>query len=109
MKALFTFFFSLFTLAATAQVPAPNVLSLKVIGGNGSDAVASNVTKTVDGGFIVSIGSNSNSGTGNIDSFCAMNGNRTIFIKYDPTGTTQEWTKCFSYSIGDTGLIYISN
>ena len=105
MKVLFTLLISLFTLAATAQVPAPNMLSLKGYGGNGDDEVGSFVTKTSDGGFIIGIGSNSAFGTGNIDSFCTSGGDRDVYMKYSADGSTLEWSKCFT----DGGIIFPQN
>ena len=104
-QILFLLFFAL-SLSVKAQEPV--VGWLKGYGGNIDDAVVKPVIGTSDGGVIISISSNSDSGTGNIDSFCAMSGNRTIFIKYNPSASIIEWSKCYSYGMGgDTSLLYM--
>ena len=107
MKKLFVLFLILFSCCAFAQVPEPAMRWLNGCGGNDFDAIGSPVTKTSDGGFIIGIGTNSAAGTGNIDSFCNISGNRNIFIKYNSDATILEWSKCFSYGSGDTGFIYL--
>lgn len=77
-----------------AQVPEPAMLSIKYIGGNYSDGISNKLVSTNDGGFVLSLFSYSTYGTGTTDSFCNLNANRDIFVKYDASGT-QEWAKCF--------------
>ena len=108
MKQILTIllFVVVFSFAARAQEPA--IGWLKGYGGNVDDAVVKPVISTSDGGVIISIASNSDSGTGNIDSFCATGGNRTIFVKYNASASIIEWSKCYSYGMGgDTSLIYM--
>ena len=71
------------------------MLSLKGYGGNGTDQILNNVTQTADGGFILCMWSNSDSSTGNIDSFCNLSNDRGIYLKYNSDATIFEWTKCF--------------
>ena len=84
----------------------PVMLSLQGYGGSDDDQVTSYTTKTNDGGFIISLVSFSNSGTGNIDSFCAIGGYRTIFLKYNADASILEWTKCYENS-GDSFILYL--
>jgi hypothetical protein len=102
MKNLF--FLLLFVPFCTqAQVPEPHMLSLKGIGGNGSDQVSYFVSKTPDGGFIMALGSNSTSGP-IVDSFCSTPASsRIVFIKYNGDATTKEWSKCYTNNWSDTG------
>jgi hypothetical protein len=104
MKPLFTLLLSLFTLAATAQVPEANVLSLQVIGGNGDDLTLTPVTATADGGFIISIETSSTIGP--IDTLCSIPDPEIIFQKYNSDASVLEWSKCYSAD-GDTFLIYM--
>ncbi len=96
MKKLLTLLLIFFTLPAFTQVPEPSLLSLKGYGGNGVDQVHSHVTKTDDGGFIIAVSSNSDSNTGNIDSFCNIGGNRVIYLKYNSDASVLEWSKCLA-------------
>jgi hypothetical protein len=105
MKKILSLLVLLFTHCVYGQ--EPTLLSLKLYGGNGSEGFGNPVIKTSDGGFIIGIGSNSTGTIGNIDTFCAENGNRTIFLKYNSDATILEWTKCFSYSTGDTSLDFM--
>jgi Secretion system C-terminal sorting domain len=108
MKKLITILLTFLSFCGYAQVPHPALLSLKGIGGNGDDQVATQVIKTEDGGFIIDIGSNSDPNTGNIDSFCNIGGERSIFVKYNSDASEIEWSKCYGYaSGGDTGYIYM--
>ena len=106
MKKMFLLILTYFTLHATAQVPEPAMLSMKVIGGNVYDEMRTNVTKTHDGGFVISLYSNSDSGSGTIDSFCSVNGTKCIFIKYNADASVQEWSKSYVVN-GDTTLAYM--
>ena len=96
MKKLLLFFFIVFAFSARAQIPEPAMFWLEGVGGNGYNEVGTFVSKTTDGGFIINIGTNSASGTGNIDSFCASSsiGDRTIFLKYNSDASILEWSKC---------------
>lgn len=107
MKKLFllTVLFSFFSVLAFTQVPQPTMLSLSGIGGNSYDGI-NNVKKCNVGGFVVSLGSLSDHGTGNIDSFCSSVTDRNMFIKFNDDGTVVEWSKCFGRE-GDTSLNYI--
>src|SRR4051812_15282036 len=89
-----------------AQVPEPETLWLKGIGGGGGDQVSKFVTATHDGGFIIGLGINGVSGSGNVDSFCALSGSRSIYVKYNADATVQEWSKCFLID-GDTTLAFL--
>lgn len=95
-------FFFFFSASYAQQVPA--LLSIKGYGGNNSEGVS---TKTVtdDGGCILGMGTMSDIGTGNIDTFCAMGSIRSIFLKYSGSGTL-EWFKCIQDD-GDTSLAYM--
>ncbi len=107
MKGFFSIFFIFFSLLAYAQEPV--MLSLQGIGGNGSDQVGTNVTKTNDGGFIIGIGTNSAHSTGNIDTFslCTTTGNySSSFIKYNGDASLIEWKKCYDQR-GDSAFGYI--
>ena len=81
------------------------MLSLKGYGGSDDDQVNTNVTMTNDGGFIISLTSFSNTGSGNIDSFCALGGYRTIFAKYNSDASLLEWSKCYENN-GDSFVLY---
>ena len=106
MKKLFSFLFIVFSFNALAQVPEPAMVSLKGIGGSADDGINTNVTKTADGGFILNIGTVSIYNSGNIDSFCSLNGNRSIFLKYNSDASILEWSKCYEWD-GDTTLTHI--
>ena len=65
---------------------------------SGNSEVLPNVTKQLDGGFIVGIESTSNSC--NIDSlYSAPNADETIFLKYNSDASILEWHKCYNSSI----------
>jgi Secretion system C-terminal sorting domain len=109
MRQVLSFFFLVFSCPVFGQ--EPELLWLKGYGGNGYNEVSSNVSQTQDGGFIVCIGSNSVTGTGNIDSLCVMSGNRQIFLKYNSDASLLEWTKCskdgsYIYSKSDGGFVF---
>ena len=93
MRLFYFLLFFFFPFIAMAQQAAMG--SIQSIGGNGTDQILNHVTNTSDGGFILSIGSNSAVGTGNIDSFCNLGGNRGVYMKYSADGTL-EWHKCFT-------------
>jgi hypothetical protein len=75
-------------------------------GGDQGEGVGTHVTKTSDGGFILEIGSNSDVGTGNIDSLCSSARKRSIFLKYNSDASIIEWTKCYD-SEGDSTFEYM--
>ncbi len=102
MKILLTGVLLLLSFAIHAQMPGPTTVWLKGFGGNGTDNISDVVTRTADGGFIICLGTNSATGTGNIDSFCSTTGNKQIFLKYNPDASVSEWSKCFRYYTGDT-------
>jgi type IX secretion system substrate protein len=104
MKKYLVLLFIVFCFRAFAQEPA--MLSLTGIGGSGVDQVSNQVTKTSDGGFIICISSTSAAGSGDIDSFCDLSGERSIFLKYNSDAMVLEWTKCLLLD-GDTSLEYI--
>lgn len=107
MKKLLYFLLIFLSFAATAQVPEPHMLWMKVIGGDVADKVSSNVSSTSDGGFIMSIGTNSDSGP-ITDSFCNTPlSNRVIFIKYNAEATVKEWSKCYISNWSDTGYAFM--
>jgi len=106
MKALCTLLLSLISCSVIAQVGGPALLWLSGYGGDKDDQVGAPVTKTQDGGFIIVFDSNSDSATGDIDSFCNISGGRTIFLKYNADASILEWSKCYGYD-GDTGLAYM--
>ncbi len=107
MKKILSVLFVVFSFGAFAQAPA--MLSLKGYGGNGADGIAKQVTKTIDGGFILCTGTNSMNGSGNLDTFsyCTTMGNySSSFIKYNPDATAIEWIKCYDQN-GDSAFGYI--
>jgi len=106
MKTILSLLLFLFSFSAFAQIPEPAMLWLKGYGGNDADGIGAAVVKTIDGGFIIGIGTNSFGTIGNIDSFCLLNGYRTIFLNYNSNATTLEWSKCFLTN-GDTSLDFI--
>ena len=106
MKQLFAFFLLLLPVCLHAQVPEPNLLWLKGYGGNAWDNFESHVNATSDGGFVLSLSSNSNVSTGNIDSFCNIGGNRVVFLKYNYNASILEWSRCFLVN-GDTDILYM--
>lgn len=84
------------------QIAEPAILSLKSYGGNNTTQFLKNTISLQDGGFLVAMESTSDIGTGNLNTFCDLDGDRSIFIKYNSDATTIEWVKCFLY--GDTVL-----
>jgi len=105
MKQILTIllFVVVFSFAARAQEPA--IGWLKGYGGNIDDGVATQVTRTQDGGFIIVIGTNSDTTTGNIDSLCNPTRKREIFVKYNADASVIEWSKCYGYG-DDSSLDY---
>ena len=79
----------LFALPAAGQQPA--LLSIEGFGGESYEDVNQYVSKTPDGGFIVHIGTTSQ--TGNLNSGCTVTANRGIRNKYDSNGQLQ-WQEC---------------
>ncbi len=72
--------------------------------GNGGDQVLTPVTKTPDGGFIISYVSGSTSGP--IDTLCSATYVRTIFQKYNSdTHLAIEWNKCYQNNVDDSSFI----
>ncbi|MCF8450659.1 MAG: T9SS type A sorting domain-containing protein [Taibaiella sp.] len=106
MKKLLYFLFIFLSFTVTAQVPEPDMISLKGIGGNGSDKIGTHITKTKDGGFIIRFETGSSIGSGNIDSLCAPIPNRMIFSKYNGDATVIEWSKCYGFG-GDSFITHI--
>ena len=96
MRKLVTLLLVVVAISAYGQVPEASILWQKGYGGGGLDAVSKHITKTSDGGFIISIGSNSTIGSGNLDSFCSLGGDRTIYLKYNSNATMLEWVKCYT-------------
>ncbi len=94
MKKFLGFIFLLCSFSALAQVPEPAMLWMKGYGGNGVDQVGAAVVKTADSGFIIQISSTSDSGNGNLDSFCYLSGDRSIFLKFNAEGTDIDWSLC---------------
>jgi hypothetical protein len=82
------------------------MLSLKGIGGSGSDQIGRDITKTQDGKFILRYEVSSLPNTGNIDSFCSVVQKRLIFVEYNEDGTPTEWSKCYGFH-GDSFLTHI--
>jgi len=106
MKLITPILIFLFAFGVTYSQQAIKVLSMKGYGGDSYDQINLPAIKTFDGGFIVVIGSQSDSGTGNIDTFCAKNGERDISLKYNADGTILEWTKCY-LATGDSAFGWI--
>jgi len=104
MKLVYLFPLSIFFLPCSGQQPA--TLSLKGYGGSSYDQFLTPITKTGDGGFIASINTGSPSGSGNIDSFCIADSQRTIFIKYNADASAIEWSKCYKID-GDSNFVYM--
>ncbi len=102
MKKILPVLFFLFSLSTSAQ--QPTLLSLKVTGGNGSDIVLTPVTKTIDGGFIISYQTGSTFGP--INSLCSITNPKMIFQKYNADASIIEWSKCYAKD-GDSFLIYM--
>ena len=94
MKKLLLILIGFSAIDTIGQVPEPAIGWVKTFGGDIVDQVGSPVTKTIDGGFIVQIGSTSDYGTGNLDSFCALTGDRSIYLKYSADASTLEWARC---------------
>ncbi len=63
------------------------------------------VTKTTDGGFIISYESGSTSGP--VDTLCSATYVRTIFQKYNSDASAIEWNKCYLNNVDDSGFIYL--
>ncbi len=103
MKKILSVLFVVFSFGVFAQEPAR--LSLQSYGGNFIDQVVPKPVKTADGGFIICISSNSDSNTGNLDSFCVEHGDRSIFVKYNSDASVIEWSKCYENS-GDSFVMY---
>ncbi|MBE2289004.1 MAG: T9SS type A sorting domain-containing protein [Chitinophagaceae bacterium] len=91
---------------AHAQVPQPELLWMRSIGGSASESISSWVHPTPDGGFITRIESTSPAGTGNIDSFCSPVERRMIFTKFNNDATVAEWSNCFGTQ-GDSFLLFL--
>lgn len=106
MKHLFSLLLLINVFILHAQVPKPDLLWMKSIGGSASEAISSWVLPTTDGGFIVRIESMSPAGTGNIDSFCSPVPRRMIFTKFNGDATIVEWSKCFGTQ-GDSILFFL--
>ncbi len=64
---------------------------MKGYGGDGDDKMNIETYKASDGGFLISLISSSDSGTGNIDTLCSKQGG--IFLKYTSDGSTLQWDK----------------
>ena len=71
-------------------------MSINGYGGNNDDQILSQVIKTTDSGFIIVLNTGSDSGSGNVDSFCYITRNQNIFLKFNPEATLLNWSKCFS-------------
>lgn len=80
-----------FTNISYAQNPA--LLSIQGFGGEDYEYIFLQPYKTFDGGFITSIISAST--TGNLNTACQLNITRSIFKKYNSSGTQLEWEKCY--------------
>lgn len=106
MKYLIAIFLLIFSFETIAQVPEPVLISLKGYGGSDDDQINTHVTKTQDGGFIISLVSFSDTSTGNLDSFCVMGGYRTIYLKYNADASVLEWSKCYE-NTGDSAIEFI--
>ena len=104
MKKILGLLFIVFSISANGQVPEPSLLSLIVLGGNGSDLVRTQVSSVSDGGFIISFQTNSSFGP--IDSLCSIPNPETIFQKFNADGSILEWSKCIA-AVGDSFLIYM--
>ncbi len=105
-KLYLTILPAIFACMAHAQVPQPELLWMRSIGGSASESISSWVLSTPDGGFITRIESTSPAGTGNIDSFCSPVERRMIFTKFNNDATVAEWSKCFGTQ-GDSFLLFL--
>ena len=103
MKQILAILFLALSLGVKAQEPAMGWL--KGYGGDIDDGVGTQVTRTQDGGFIIVIGTNSDTGTGNIDSLCNPTRKREIFVKYNADASAIDWSKCYGYE-DDSSLDY---
>lgn len=112
MKTTILILSSLILIISAQAQQAIKVLSMKGYGGNNYTSIGNNITKTVDGGFILPVSTNADSGSGNIDSWCSSKIGRVIFIKYTADGTSIEWTKCndgnyhFIFPANSDGYVY---
>jgi len=103
MKTLLTLLISFFSFAATAQIPEPAMLWLHGYGGNSE--VGANVSPQLDGGFIIALAANTN--VGNIDSFCSLSGDKSVFMKFNSDASVLEWSKCYFQNFDDSGFGYM--
>lgn len=98
----------------TSAQPINEVLYLETVGGEKRELPIS-ITSAYDGGFVVGILSDSETGT--INTSCALNlHGRMTFRKYDPSGNNLEWEICsptykykYLFPTEDTGLVYIGS
>lgn len=109
-RLVVSFLLILFSCFSYGQVPEPAIQFLHVIGGNGVDAVLSDITKTNDDGFIVAYESLSSTGPITTE-FCNGYTDRTIFAKYNADASVLEWSKCsangsFIYPQSDGSFIF---
>lgn len=104
MKFIYILLLLFFFIPCSGQ--QPTILSLKGYGGSSYDQFLTQTTKTNDGGFIAAMNTGSPSGTGNIDSFCIANEQRTIFVKYNADASIIEWSKCYNID-GDSVFLYM--
>ena len=79
------------------------LLSMEGWGGEKFDYLTPSVVYTNDGGVIINL--ETMSVTGNINSTCFNNGDRSVFRKYNANGTL-EWEKCYTNS-HDSMFMYL--
>jgi len=92
-------------MSSALKAQEPTMLSLYGYGGNGIEQYLRHVTTTDDGGFIVTLSTNSTGTYGNVDSFCGGDDSRSIFQKFSADGSVLEWSKCYGY-LGDSAFVF---
>ena len=102
MKWLIHIALVLFALPAAGQQPA--LLSIEGLGGEHEDLVFPFVSKTADGGSIVHLDVNSQ--TGNINTTCTVGGSRFVFNNYNTDGSVLQWQDCIPWGLTDSNFYY---
>jgi hypothetical protein len=102
MIKLFTSLLLSWTTAAFSQ-NTTHILSVQTFNGDEIESVSPFVSKTSDGGYILNVYSTSTKD--NINETCAGTINRQVYLKYNKSGTTLEWQRCFNSADYSPGFI----